>query len=210
MDETPGSPVPTLRGPRVLLRAISREDRDRLLGILSEPEVARWWRRDEWERVVGEGSTTFAIVLREDASAAGDGPARGGAGWDGRSGADGADAPRPVIGMIQFDEETDPDYRHASVDLFLTSRVHGRGLGAEAIRVLIRYLIDQRGHHRFTIDPAVENERAIRCYANVGFRAVGVLRQYERVAPGVYRDALLMDLLVAELTPDADRKRGTP
>jgi aminoglycoside 6'-N-acetyltransferase len=193
MDETPGSPVPTLRGPRVLLRPITDEDCDRLLAILSEPEVARWWRRDEWERVVGEGMTTFVIVC--EVASSGAGSERGGEG--------GVDEPRMVVGMIQFEEEVDPDYRSASVDLFLSSRVHGRGLGAEAIRVLIRYLIDGRGHHRFTIDPAVENERAIRCYTKVGFKPVGVVRQYERVAPGVYRDALLMDLLAAELAPDS-------
>jgi aminoglycoside 6'-N-acetyltransferase len=36
-------------------------------------------------------------------------------------------------------------------------------------------------------------------YERLGFRPVGVLRQYERVAGGSRRDALLMELLAAEL-----------
>jgi aminoglycoside 6'-N-acetyltransferase len=57
------------------------------------------------------------------------------------------------------------------------------------------------GHHRFSIDPAVDNERAIRAYAAVGFKPVGVMRAYERLGENAYRDGLLMDLLASELTP---------
>jgi hypothetical protein len=31
-----------------------------------------------------------------------------------------------VRGMIQYSEEEDPDYRHASLDIFLDPAVHGR------------------------------------------------------------------------------------
>jgi aminoglycoside 6'-N-acetyltransferase len=62
----------------------------------------------------------------------------------------------------------------------------------------VRHLIEDRGHHRLTIDPAAANERAIRCYAGVGFRPVGVLRQYERDDDGGWHDGLLMDLLAAD------------
>jgi aminoglycoside 6'-N-acetyltransferase len=61
--------------------------------------------------------------------------------------------------------------------------------------VLVRHLIESRGHHRLTIDPAAANERAIRCYAAVGFERVGVMRQYERAADGSWHDGLLMELL---------------
>ena len=39
------------------------------------------------------------------------------------------------------------------------------------------------------------NENAIRAYAKVGFRPVGVMRSYERNADGTWHDNLLMDLL---------------
>ena len=104
---------------------------------------------------------------------------------------------RPV-GWILVDEETDPDYRAAALDIMLATEFHGRGLGTEALRLVIRRLVD-RGHHRFTIDPAVDNEAAIRAYTAIGFRPVGTMRRYERTPDGTWRDNLLMDLLADEL-----------
>jgi aminoglycoside 6'-N-acetyltransferase len=176
-------PVPTLHGERVTLRPVTDADRPHLLTILDEPEVARWWRRDEWERLVSPETVTLAIESR------GEGGEAGGAPGIGR-----------VVGMIQFDEEPDPDYRSASIDIFLTARVHSRGLGRDAVRTLARYLIVERGHHRITMDPAAGNERAVRSYAAVGFRPVGVMRQYERVEGGTYRDALLMELIAEDFS----------
>ncbi|KAB2346811.1 aminoglycoside 6'-N-acetyltransferase [Actinomadura rudentiformis] len=106
-----------------------------------------------------------------------------------------------VAGAIQYDEEDDPDYRHASIDIFLSARFHGRGLGTDAVRTLARWLIEERGHHRLTIDPAAANDAAIRSYTKVGFKPVGRMRQYERdPISGKWHDGLLMDLLADELT----------
>jgi RimJ/RimL family protein N-acetyltransferase len=105
-----------------------------------------------------------------------------------------------VRGMVQYVEENEPDYRHASIDIFLDPDVHGRGQGRDAVRALARHLVNDRRHHRLVIDPAVDNEAAIRCYASVGFRSVGVMRNYERDADGAgWHDGLLMDLLAEEL-----------
>jgi len=83
-------------------------------------------------------------------------------------------------------------------DIVLATRFHGRGLGAEALRIAIRRMI-ARGHHRFTIDPTVSNVAAIKSYASVGFRPVGILRESERNPDGGWRDALLMELLADQL-----------
>ena len=105
-----------------------------------------------------------------------------------------------IIGAIQFEEEDDPMYRRAGIDIFLDAKWHGQGFGREAIRTLARWLIDERGHHRITIDPAAHNGVAIRAYEAVGFRRVGIMRSYERdPATGVFHDGLLMDLLAEEL-----------
>ncbi len=101
-----------------------------------------------------------------------------------------------VVGMIQFTEELDPKYRHAGIDLFLDPALHGRGLGTDAVRKIVRLLIDERGHHRITIDPAVENHAAVRAYEKAGFKPVGVMRNSERDADGEgWHDSLLMELL---------------
>jgi aminoglycoside 6'-N-acetyltransferase len=101
-----------------------------------------------------------------------------------------------VAGMIQFVEELTPKYRHASIDLFLDPALHGRGLGTEAVRRVVRHLIDERGHHRITIDPATTNAAAIRAYEKAGFAPVGVMRSYERDVGGAgWHDGLLMELV---------------
>lgn len=74
-----------------------------------------------------------------------------------------------------------------------------RGIGTEAVRSVVRRLIDERGHHRITIDPAAENAAAIRASEKVGFRPVGVMRAYERDVSGEgWHDGLLMELLAGE------------
>jgi aminoglycoside 6'-N-acetyltransferase len=170
-------PEPTiLRGERVRLRPLEERDFARLVEIGSEPEVARWWPdiavAELAEKAAGEEDDTVALTVE----------------WEGR-----------VAGMIQFHEETTPDFRHAGIDIFLATECHGQGLGADAVRTLARHLFEARGHHRVTIDPAAANERAIRCYERVGFRRVGIMRRYWRDPAGEWQDGLLLDLLAGEL-----------
>lgn len=161
-----------LPGDRVLLRPGRTKDLDTLSQIRSEPEVARWWGQFDVEQLerefIGADSGFVIEVVGE------------------------------VIGAIQYAEENEPMYRHAGIDIFLTTSRRGEGLGPEAIRVLARYLFDERGHRRLTIDPAAENVAAIRAYERVGFRRVGVMRRYERGPDGIWRDGLLMEMLREE------------
>jgi aminoglycoside 6'-N-acetyltransferase len=103
-----------------------------------------------------------------------------------------------LAGWLGFEEENDPDYRYASLDITLAPAYQGRGVGPEALRAVIDWLI-AKGHHRFTIDPAAHNHRAISAYAKVGFRPVGTLRKYERGPDGSWHGGLLMDLLAEDL-----------
>jgi aminoglycoside 6'-N-acetyltransferase len=165
-----------IHGGHVTLRPVVAADINRLAAILATPEVARWWpaydrARVEAEYLVDEEDVTvWAIELGER-----------------------------LVGLIQASEENEPEFRHAGIDLFLDPAIHGQGLGPEAIRIVARHLIDDRGHHRLTIDPAADNEHAIRAYEKVGFRAVGRLRRYQRFPDGSWQDGLLMEMLAEEL-----------
>lgn len=162
-----------IEGERLRLRPVVADDVPSLRGFLADPSVARWWPMPTDERWPYDEDGTIPWAIEVDGQ---------------------------VAGMVQYGEDTDPDYRHAWIDIFLGPPFHGRGLGPEAVATLVRYLIDVRGHHRVTIDPAVENERAIASYEKIGFRRVGVLRQYERDAlTGGWHDNLLMDLLADDL-----------
>ena len=177
--------APRLTGERVILRPIQDADRPRLESILGEATVARWWGSETPDAAVDDlfkpYQTSFVIEVEGT-----------------------------VVGSIQVAEEEEPDYRHAGIDLFLDTGHQGRGLGPEAIALVARYLFEARGHHRLTIDPAAANVRAIRAYERVGFRSVGVMREYERGHDGTWHDGLLMDLLVGELREPghADEGRG--
>jgi aminoglycoside 6'-N-acetyltransferase len=176
---TPACPRPTLAGRRVRLRPGRPGDALRLHAILGEPSVSRWWGEPDPVAVIeedlqGSGSAVMLVVEIEGEAAGG----------------------------IQYDEEETPMYRHAGIDVFLGRGFQGRGAGREAVTLLARFLFEQRGHHRITIDPAVANEQAIRCYTRVGFRPVGVMRQYERGSDGTFHDGLLMDMLRGELADD--------
>ena len=149
-----------------------------LRAFLQDPSVARWWGQprphvdvaDDWLDADPE-KTVWTIEV------------------------DGV-----IAGSIQTAEEAEPDYRHASIDLFLGPAFQGRGLGSDAIRALAHWLFEDCGHHRLTIDPSAANERAIRTYTAIGFRPAGVMRRYERGPDGTFHDGLLMDLLRDELT----------
>ena len=157
----------------VVLRPLAAGDEAELLRIHSTPEVVRWWDVPDAGFPWSDDSESTRLTIEVDGK---------------------------VAGLIQFSEELDPKYRHAAIDLFLDPALHGRGLGTEAVRRVVRHLVDDRGHHRITIDPAADNDRAIRAYRAVGFRDVGVMRRYGRLGDGRWGDHLLMDLLAEELT----------
>lgn len=161
-----------LQTPRLVIRALAEGDEAELLRIHRTPEVARWWDLPDEGFPWTDDSDATRLTIEVDGA---------------------------VAGLIQFWEEPDPKYRHAGIDLFLDPDLHGRGLGTEAVRRVVRHLIDDRGHHRITIDPAAANAAAIRTYEKVGFRPVGVMQRYERdVGGGGWHDGLLMELLAGE------------
>ena len=160
-----------LRGPRLVVRSMREQDVARLAEIAAEPEIWRRWgdlpEADLRAKLAGSEHVT-ALVVELDGE---------------------------VAGLIQSHEETDPDYRHAGVDMFLAGTARGQGYGREALLLVAAHLFDERGHHRLTIDPAADNEPAIRCYAAAGFRTVGVMHSYERGRDGSFHDGLLMELV---------------
>jgi aminoglycoside 6'-N-acetyltransferase len=168
----------TLIGSLVRLEPATAEHVPALAAIRRTPEVHEFWRGgDDLDAAVIEdlqepGSTPYVIE------------------FSGR-----------VVGWIQWSAEEDPDYRYASIDIYLDPAARGRGLGTDAVRTMARHLIDEHGHHRLEIDPAADNAAAIRCYEKVGFRPVGIRRRSERGNDGSWHDGLLMDLLADEFAP---------
>lgn len=154
---------------RVALHPLAEEHVATLQAMRATPEVAAWWgpADDGFPWRDDPEATRFAIVAEGE-----------------------------VVGMIQYGEEPDEDFRHAWIDIFVDPRRHRRGIGTTALRQLVDMLLTERGHHRVTIDPAVDNRPAVRCYEKAGFRTVGVMRRSWRDPGGTWRDALLMEIVV--------------
>jgi aminoglycoside 6'-N-acetyltransferase len=164
-----GNDLPELAGEHVVLRALTPADEPVLRAALHTPQVARWWQPRADDPDVGDPDTPRLAIL-----------------VDGE-----------LVGLIQFLEEDEPDYRHAAIDLFVAPSHHGRGVGTDALRTLVRHLVEERGHHRIIIDPATDNVAAVRCYEKAGFRPVGVLHgEWFDHSAGAWRDALMMELVV--------------
>jgi aminoglycoside 6'-N-acetyltransferase len=160
-----------LTSRRLVLRPPAESDVSVFVALLAEPEVACAWPGYDEARVRDSLLTPRDVVVFA------------------------IESDLQVIGAIQYDEVSDPDYKSANVDIFLGAHWQRRGFGQEAIRSVIAHLFSECGHHRITIDPAVSNSAAIRTYERVGFRPVGLMRQYERGPDGRFHDALLMELL---------------
>ncbi|MEM9652755.1 MAG: GNAT family protein [Actinomycetota bacterium] len=163
----------SLRGRRVTLRPVIEADRTALVAIRRTEAVRRWWKGTDLdaefaEDLADEETIRLAVVDERDT----------------------------VIGLVQFTEEDDPEYRHASIDIYIDPAVHRQGVATDALTTVVTHLFDDLGHHRLTIDPAATNSAAINCYAGIGFQPVGVMRQYERQPDGSWTDGLLMELLL--------------
>jgi aminoglycoside 6'-N-acetyltransferase len=84
----------------MVLRPLAARDEAELLRIHRTPEVLRWWDVPAAGFPWDEPEATrWTIEV------------------DGK-----------VAGLIQFWEEPEPKYRHASIDLFLDPALHGQGL----------------------------------------------------------------------------------
>lgn len=135
-----------IRGEHTILRPATDADLDMLVGWFADPGVYACW----------DGAPkTPAQVVREGYTG------------DDRPATEPfiVEAAGEPIGYIQYC----PGASSCGIDLFLVPTARGRGLGPDAARALIRYLLQERGWRRVTVDPAADNARAIRAWAKAGF-----------------------------------------
>lgn len=163
------APMAKLVGDRVALRPLQADDGEPLRALHREPGVMRWWAPMDPDFPFDREPHMTRLAIEVEGERA---------------------------GIVQFFEELDPDYKHASIDIFVGDGFAGRGVGREVLRLVVEHLVRDRGHHRITIDPAVDNVAAVRCYSAAGFEPVGVMRAAWRDhESGQWRDSLLMEYI---------------
>lgn len=88
-----------------------------------------------------------------------------------------------------------PESRRAELGIMIGDKEHwGRGLGADALRALLRFGFEEMNLHRIVLQVFSYNARAIACYTKVGFREEVLMRE-DMWHDGAYHDTIVMGVL---------------
>jgi RimJ/RimL family protein N-acetyltransferase len=181
---------PTLVGDRVLLRPVTAEDTDALLAAMEDPEVRRLTgshpRPYDTDPVTRRRAVEAWYGTRQD--------------HDDRLDLAIVDADSGACaGEIVLNELSVPD-RSVNLRIMIGPHWTGRGLGTEAIRLLLDHAFGTVGLHRVSLGVYAFNPRAAHVYEKVGFRVEGRLRD-ALCWDGEYVDEILMSVLATDPRP---------
>ncbi len=87
--------------------------------------------------------------------------------------------------------------RHAEAGISLVPEARGRGVGTEAMRLLVEFGFVRRNLRRIHLQAIASNAGALRSYEKAGFAVEGRLREHAWVR-GRYEDIVLMAILRSE------------
>lgn len=168
-----------IRGERVVLRAIERDDLPRYVTWFNDPAVLEYFGRyqpmslsqeEKWyEEMLQDSSVVNFAVEFEGEHVGGGGFCR----IDGRNSS-------------------------AEVGLFIgIPDLWDQGLGRDVLQTLVRFGFEQMNLHRIYLRVFAGNERAVNLYEKIGFRHEGCWRDAE-FRHGRYHDLLWMSILREE------------
>ena len=171
-----------IEGDRLYLRPVRLEDAtERYVGWLNDPETTRFLEtagpqtiatvREYIERYQGRKDALFlAIVIREGDS---------------------------HVGNVKL-EPIDWRNRRATLGIMIgEAAARGRGIGTEAIVLVLRFAFEKLRLHRVSLGVTADNEAALRCYRKVGFVEEGRIRE-ANWRDGRWVDGIWMGILDRE------------
>lgn len=173
--------LPTLAGPRVLLRAMTPADAPALFALHADVQVMRYWSTPPWTRL----QQAHDRLQADDQAHA--------LGLHLRLGIALREAPQALLGACAL-FDLDADHRRAEIGYALAPAAWGRGLMREALTLLIQHGFDDFGLHRIEADIDPRNTASARVLQALGFRQEGLLRERWQVA-GEVSDSALYGLL---------------
>ena len=104
-----------------------------------------------------------------------------------------------VIGNCGIHQVSDV-HRNASLGIFIGEKTFwNQGIGSEATNLLLDFAFNMLNMHNVYLSVLAYNKRAIRCYEKIGFKKVGVQREFMFVS-GQYHDVIIYDMLASEFT----------
>jgi RimJ/RimL family protein N-acetyltransferase len=189
---------PTLTGTNVLLRPLDIEkDATALREMLTDPEALKLTGSYHAPGEIPEWDETAERNFRDWYGTRNEQPDRLDlAVVDRTSG--------QCVGEVVLNEWNEPN-RSCNFRTIIGPRGRDRGLGTEAIRLLLGYGFERLGLHRIALDVINFNPRAKRVYEKLGFVTEGVLRAEHRW-DSQWIDVTIMSMLAR----DWDRHRARP
>ncbi|MPY61426.1 GNAT family N-acetyltransferase [Streptomyces spongiae] len=180
---------PVLTGERALLRPFTEEDVPVMARILADPEVIRLTgsppeefgeeRLRSWYGSRGEQADRLDLGIADRASG-------------------------ELVGEAVLNE-WDRHNRNCSFRILIGPGGRDRGLGTEAVRLVLGHAFERLGLHRVSLWVFTHNPRARRAYEKAGFVAEGVERQ------SLWQDGEWIDAVrMAVLAPEWAVHRGRP
>jgi len=139
-----------INGLRVTLRLATLSDADLLTDWFADPEVFTYWGKQPTtrERVLAkytnQRKNVHSFLIERQGN---------------------------PVGYIQYhqcEESTDP--HSAGIDMFVVPAVRGQGLGADAVQAMAQFLRTTQGVTRITVDPLLDNPRAVKFWKRCGFQ----------------------------------------
>ncbi|KUH38663.1 MULTISPECIES: GNAT family N-acetyltransferase [Streptomyces] len=173
---------PTLTGDRVVLRPLTAADTETMAGVIDDPETARLTgsaghppftieRLRAWYASRAEQTDRLDLGLVDRASG-------------------------ELVGELVLHEWDEPN-RSCGFRIAIGPHGRDRGLGTEAVRLLLGYGFERLGLHRIHLEVYAFNPRALRVYERVGFVREGVGRE-ALLHGGEWIDAVRMAILAPE------------
>ena len=175
--------LPTIRTPRLVLRAVTPHDADALLHIFGDPELTRYWGHP----ALADRAAAEALVKEIQAGAASGELLQ----WGITLGETG-----DLVGTSTL-ASLDRRHRRAEIGAALAPEHHGRGYAEEAVRAVIDHGFRKLDLHRITADVDPRNAPALRLVERLGFRSEDHLREHYR-QHDEWQDGLLFGLLKRE------------
>ncbi|WP_054056265.1 GNAT family N-acetyltransferase [Alloactinosynnema sp. L-07] len=172
-----------LTGDLVRLRPLELDDADTLWRWNEDPEIMRWFDTDFPESLF-QFRERFANRARDS--------------WDRLALAIETRGDQRFVGIVQL-RDTRHHLGRAELDIYLGEQdVWGKGIGAEAMRLICGFGFAKMRLHAIELSVVAENERARALYRKIGFSEDGRLRDAAR-HDGQWHDVIIMTLLEGEL-----------
>ena len=168
-----------LRDGNLLLRPWSEDDVDAMVAGCNDPEVARWIPTIPHPYTAEDAVGFIRGEVRPDHDAMA------------------IEVDGDVVGGIGMGTNAH-DYR-ARIGYWVAAGARGRGTCTRALRLLVRYALDDLKLQRVDLITDPDNLASQRVAEKVGFQREGVLRAHLRHPDGRIRDSVMFSLLPGEL-----------